>query len=56
MVAFSRTKMNLTHAVVFGTTTAFLDYDVSEVIDDVGEFEASGSAIARTDSRHLKNP
>jgi hypothetical protein len=55
MVAFSRTKMNLAHAVVFHTIAAFLDYDVSKVIDAVGEFKTSGSAIARTDSRHLKD-
>jgi hypothetical protein len=56
MVAFSRAKMNFAHAVVFRTATAFLDHNVSEVIDDVGEFEASGGAVTRADSRHLKNP
>jgi hypothetical protein len=56
MVAFSRTKMNLTHAVMFRTATAFLNYSVSKVVEEVGEFETSGSAVTSTDSRHLKNP
>ena len=56
MVTFSRAKMNLAYAVVFCTTATFLDYNVSKVVDNVGEFEASGSTVARTDSRHLKNP
>jgi uncharacterized membrane protein len=56
IVAFSRTKMNLVHAVVFHTIAAFLDYNVSKVIDAIGEFETSGSAVTRTDSRHLKDP
>jgi hypothetical protein len=37
------------------TVAAFLDYSVSEDIDEVGEFETSGSTIISTDSRHLKN-
>jgi hypothetical protein len=56
MVAFSRTKMNLAHTVVFYIIAAFLDYDVSKVVDAVSEFKTSGSAVARTDSRHLKDP
>jgi hypothetical protein len=56
IVAFSRAKMNLAHMVVFRTATAFLNYGVSKVVEEVGEFETSGSAIASTDSRHLKNP
>jgi hypothetical protein len=48
--------MNFTHTVMFRIATTFLDYDVSEVIDNVGEFEASGGTITRADSRHLKNP
>jgi hypothetical protein len=56
IVAFSRAKMNFAHTVVFRTAAAFLDHDVSEVVDDVGEFEASGGAVTRADSRHLKNP
>jgi hypothetical protein len=56
MVAFSRTKMNLAHMVVFHTIAAFLDYDVSKVVDAVSEFKMSGGAVARTDSRHLKDP
>jgi hypothetical protein len=56
IVVFSRTKMNLAHTVVFHTIAAFLDHDVSKVVNAVGEFETSGSAVARTDSRHLKDP
>jgi hypothetical protein len=56
VVAFSRAKMNLAHAVVFYTAAAFLDYGVSEVVEEVGEFETSGGAVASTDSRHLKSP
>jgi len=56
IVAFSRTKMNLTHAVVFHTAAAFLNHGVSKVVEEVGEFETSGSAVASTDSRHLKDP
>jgi uncharacterized membrane protein len=55
VVAFSRAKMNLTYAVMLYTATAFLDYSVSEVVEKVGEFETSGSAITSTDSRHLKS-
>jgi hypothetical protein len=56
IVAFSRTKMNLAHTVVFYIIAAFLDYDVSKVVDAVSEFKTSGGAVARTDSRHLKDP
>jgi hypothetical protein len=48
--------MNLTHTVVFHTAAAFLDYSVSEVVEEVGEFKASGDAVTSTDSRHLKDP
>jgi hypothetical protein len=48
--------MNFTHTVMFRTATRFLDYDVSKVVDNVGEFKTSGSTITRADSRHLKNP
>jgi uncharacterized membrane protein len=56
IVAFSRAKMNFVYAVVFRIATTFLDHNVSEVVDDIGEFEASGGAVTRADSRHLKNP
>jgi uncharacterized membrane protein len=56
VVAFSGTKMNLVHAVVFHIAATFLDYSVSEIVEEVGEFETSGSAIASTDSRHHKSP
>jgi hypothetical protein len=55
IVAFSRTKMNLAHAVVFCIIAAFLDYDVSKVVNTVSEFKTSDSAVTRTDSRHLKD-
>jgi hypothetical protein len=56
VVALSRTKVNLIRAIVFHTVAAFLDYGISEDVDEVGEFETSDSAITSTDSRHLKNP
>jgi hypothetical protein len=56
MVAFSRTKMNLVHMVMFHTIAAFLDYDVSKVVNAVSKFKMSGSTVTRTDSRHLKDP
>jgi hypothetical protein len=48
--------VNLAHVVVFRIAAAFLNHSVSKVVEEVGEFETSGSAIASTDSRHLKNP
>jgi hypothetical protein len=56
VVILSRSKVDLAHTVVFHTTAAFLDHDVSEVVEEIGEFEASGSAIAVTNSRHLESP
>jgi hypothetical protein len=56
VVAFSRAKVNLTRAIVFHTVATFLNHGVSENVDEVGEFEASGGAVASTDSRHLRNP
>ena len=56
VVALSRAKMDLADTVVFHTTTALLDHDVSKVVEEVGEFETSGGAVASTDSRHLKSP
>jgi hypothetical protein len=47
--------VDLTHTVMFHITAAFLDYDVSKVIEEIGEFEASGSAITFTNSRHLRS-
>jgi hypothetical protein len=47
--------VNLIHAVMFHTAAAFLNYSVSKVIEEVGEFETSGSTVTSTDSRHLKN-
>ena len=56
VVALSRTKVNLARTIVSHTVAAFLDYGVSEDVDEVGEFETSGGAVASTDSRHLKSP
>jgi uncharacterized membrane protein len=56
VVTLSRTKVNLIRAIVFHIVATFLDYSVSEDVDEVGEFETSGSTVASTDSRHLKNP
>ena len=47
--------MNLAYIVILNTTAVFLDYNVSKAIDEVSKVEASGSAIASIDSRHLKN-
>jgi hypothetical protein len=48
--------VNLVYAVVFRIAAAFLNHSVSKVVKEVGKFETSGSAVASTDSRHLKNP
>jgi hypothetical protein len=56
VVALSRAKVNLAQTIVFHTVAAFLNHSVSENVDEVGEFETSGGAVASTDSRHLKNP
>ena len=55
IVAFSRTKVNLTYTVILNTTTTFLDYDVSKVVDKVSKVETSGSTVTSTDNRHLKS-
>jgi hypothetical protein len=47
--------VDLTHTVVFHITATFLDYNVSKVIEEIGEFEASGSAITVANSRHLRS-
>jgi hypothetical protein len=47
--------VNLTHTVMFHITATFLDYDVSKVIEEIGEFEASGSTITVANSRHLRS-
>jgi hypothetical protein len=56
VVALSRAKVNLARTIVLHTVAAFLNHGVSEDVDEVGEFETSGGAVASTDSRHLKNP
>ena len=47
--------MNLTYTVILNTTTTFLDYDVSKVVDKVSKVETSGSTITSTDNRYLKS-
>jgi hypothetical protein len=46
--------MNLTDAVVFHTSAAFLNHSVSESVEEVSEVNIAGSAVrGSTDSRHL---
>ena len=56
IVAFSRAKVNLAHAIVFRTIAAFLDHDVSEGVDGVGEFKTADGAVAITNDGHLEEP
>jgi uncharacterized membrane protein len=56
VVTFSRTKMDLTNAVVFYIRATFLYHDVSKVIDNVGELKTAGGAVTSTDDRHLAKP
>ena len=56
MIAFSGAKVDLAHTVVLSITAAFLDYDVSKVVEEIGKFETSGGTVASTDSRHLRGP
>ena len=44
--------MNLIDAVMFNITTIFLDYSVSKVIEEIGEFEMASSTITITNNRH----
>jgi hypothetical protein len=54
VVTSSRAKMNLTDAVVFHTSAAFLNHGVSESVEKVGEVDTAGGAVGgSTDSRHL---
>jgi hypothetical protein len=41
---------------MFRITVTFLNYNVSKVIEEIGEFKASGSAITVANSRHLQSP
>jgi hypothetical protein len=56
VVTLSGAKVNLAYAVVFRTAAAFLNHSISKIVEEVGEFETSGGAVASTDSGHLKNP
>ena len=52
VVVFSGAKMNLTDAVVFNTTTTFLNYSVSKIVEEISEFETVSSASTVTNNRH----
>ena len=56
VVAFSRAKMDLADAVVLSTTATFLNHSVSEIVEEVGEFEAAVSACTVTNNRHRVQP
>jgi hypothetical protein len=46
--------MNLTDAVVFHISTIFLNYSISESVEEVGEVDTAGGTIrGSTDSRYL---
>jgi hypothetical protein len=47
--------VDLTYTVMFHITATFLDYSVSKVIEEIGEFEASGSTVTVTNSRYLRS-
>jgi len=55
MIAFSGAKVDLAHTVVLSITAAFLDYDVSKVVEEIGKFEALGSTVTVANSRHLQS-
>lgn len=48
--------MNLADAVVLGTTTAFLNYGVFEIGEEVGEVGTAGGAVTGANNRHLAKP
>ena len=52
VVIFSGAEMNLTDAVMFNITATFLDYSISEVIEEIGKFETASSTITITNNRH----
>jgi hypothetical protein len=54
VVTLSRSKVDLAHAVMFRITAVFLDHDVSKVVEEIGEFEASGGTVTVANSRHLQ--
>ena len=55
MVVLPRTKVDLIHPVVLDTTTAFLDYNVSKVVDEIGEVKMSDSTVTSSNNRYLKS-
>jgi hypothetical protein len=55
VVALSRAKVDLVYTVMFHITATFLNYNVSKVIEEFGEFEASGSTVTVTNSRYLQS-
>ena len=44
--------MNLIDAVVFNTTTIFLNYSISKIVKEISEFEIASSAIIVTNNRY----
>jgi hypothetical protein len=56
VIGSSGTNMNFADRVVHGTTTAFLNHGVSEIVEEVGEVETAGGAVASMNNRHLANP
>ena len=52
VVAFSGAKINLTDAVMFNTTATFLDYSISEVVEEISKFETASSTVMVTNNRH----
>jgi hypothetical protein len=46
--------MNFVNTVVFNISTTFLNYSVSEGVDEISEIDSVGSTIrGSTNSRHL---
>jgi hypothetical protein len=46
--------MNFTNTVMFDISTTFLNYGISEGVNEISEFDSAGGAIrGSTNSRHL---
>jgi hypothetical protein len=49
--------MDFANTVVFDTSTAFLNHDISEGVDEISEVDSAGGAVrGSTNSRHLAEP
>jgi len=44
--------MNLIDIVVFNTTTTFLNYSISKIIEEISEFKTVSSTVTVTNNRH----